>query len=116
MKPVVVSCNYCGNAITERHDLMVAALWGVVPRKYHRICYAEREKEIGYQLFYQQFPVNYGLGNLWAFLSPLLAFLLGMAGWRFGIWVALILIVLGAWPGIIRLIAYWKWERHLLPH
>ncbi len=94
---------------------MVTALLGLIPYKYHRLCYAEREKEIAYQIFYQQYPVNFGMGNVVAFLSPLLMVFMGWAGWEIShsyIGVA-IFAVLGFWPGLLRLIAYWKWERPL---
>lgn len=117
MKRDSVLCDRCILPITERHDLMVTAFLGVVPMKYHRICYAEREKEVVYQMFYLTYPVNFGMGNLRAVLSPLIA--IGLA---WGVWSAahsllltVFVSVVGIWPLVLRLFVYWRYERPLSP-
>jgi phosphoglycerol transferase MdoB-like AlkP superfamily enzyme len=94
---------------------MVTALLGIIPKKYHRICYAEREKEVSYQIFYLTYPVNFGMGNLVAVIGPLVT--IGLAWWAWNTVHSLILIVLlgivGIWPLALRLFVYWKWERSL---
>lgn len=94
---------------------MVNALWGLIPKKYHRICYAEREKEVVYQMFYLKYPVNFGMGNLIAVLSPLIAIVLVWEVWNTA--HSLILSVFfgigGIWPLVLRLFVYWRYERPL---
>lgn len=116
MGRVSIPCDRCGNDIEYPDDLMVSALWGLIPKKYHRVCYAEREKEVVYQIFYQTYPVNFGMGNLVAVLSPLLA--VGLAWW---VWkethlfaLVILLVLVGIWPLVLRLFVYWRWERPLI--
>lgn len=115
MKHDTVLCDRCILPITEHHDLMVTAFLGLIPKKYHRICYAEREKEVGYQMFYLGYPINFGIGNLAAVLSPLIT--IGLI-WR--IWSAshslilsVFLGIVGIWPLVLRLFVYWRYERPL---
>lgn len=115
---IKVYCDYekCWREITSREDLMATALLYFIPQTFHRQCYAEMEKDISYQLFYINYPINWGLGNVLAGLSPLLAILFFAKLAPFGLGWALLGALLGAWPGILRLIVYYAWERHLPPY
>jgi hypothetical protein len=167
---VVVECDECGGEITDRKDLMITSVFLVWLRKYHRICYAEREKSIFHQLFFKDAPLNWGLGKLAAGLSPILALILAVvfgsnmyhqfrpppppqpivSMWElekglkclqkdqqacedlrngppyppieppltqeqtlFIILASTIGLLLGGSPGILYLVGYYQWERHL---
>ncbi len=115
MERIFIPCDRCGIAITDPGDLMVTALWGLIPKKYHRICYAEREKEVVYQMFYLTYPVNFGMGNLIAVLSPLIAIVLVWGVWNaaHSLILSVFLGIVGIWPLVLRLFVYWRYERPL---
>jgi|Deesub1362A_J573_1020465.scaffolds.fasta_scaffold11017_3 hypothetical protein len=126
-EPQAVHCSRCGGEIPSRSELMVIPWLGFALEPVCLNCYAQQEKRVGYQLFTPSIPINHGVGNWRVLTAP--AFLL--------LWLGLLRAKAGGehWPYIspvlrwiffpffflslifgplVRLRAYWNYERHLL--
>ncbi len=94
---------------------MVVSVLGFSLRPYHAACYAREQQRAGHHFLTRGTPINHGWGNFTAWASGLVGavgggLLLGLGSVAEGV----LILLVGAWQPVLRLLSYLWYERPLL--